>query len=577
MQTRILLMCVVAACSAAYGFFTVANSDDEQEEREESAMIGYVGCSNTIQTVQGYGYTGGLNMWEPDMGYDGGAVSNWVEGTKTPNKWWKTFDSLYKDNPETKAIWWQLCIRKDEPTPYRDAELVLNKIREKIPGVSIYVSPLPPYTKGVCEITGTEGIERAAALAKELDSKNADVFLGPELGPMTPKDTDPDTCHLTIYAKEKLGNQMRNFFDTKYPDRMENIEFSFNKKAWSKRIEDALKDSACEEIAVPVYPSGYYVGPLVDTHLHLPAIPDGDPEEEGADEDADEEQEGRFGGPMAQLGRNVAMSKIACNLKREGTHDNFAFFPIYTSIPGQGLEIAKRTMEKYPDVFTPFIMPPNGDDIPPTVDAATLKKMLEVYAGLFEGYGEIGLYADEDMDRREAYPPDLQLFEDIYKVVKTNKLVVYMHPGEKQKSNFARVLKAHPDINFIVHGDEIEDSILSLMDTYPNIYYGLDDFWGADMDHFHLFVGDSKEKYLKAREKEFDEVLKYEVKKWKSKIEKHPDQFIWGTDRGDAVWNYDLEVGQSMVKFARAFIGQLDPAVQEKFAHKNAERLLGKE
>ena len=59
-------------------------------------------------------------------------------------------------------------------------------------------------------------------------------------------------------------------------------------------------------------------------------------------------------------------------------------------------------------------------------------------------------------------------------------------------------------------------------------------------------------------------------------IEAHPDQFVWGTDRGGiALWTFDLVVGQTLVDYARAFIGRLDPTVQEKFAYKNAERLLG--
>ena len=73
--------------------------------------------------------------------------------------------------------------------------------------------------------------------------------------------------------------------------------------------------------------------------------------------------------------------------------------------------------------------------------------------------------------------------------------------------------------------------------------------------------------------KKFDEVLDYEVKKWRHLIEKYPTRIIWGIDRGDAVWNYDLEVGQVQVKFARAFIGKLHPSVQENFAYKNAERI----
>ena len=74
--------------------------------------------------------------------------------------------------------------------------------------------------------------------------------------------------------------------------------------------------------------------------------------------------------------------------------------------------------------------------------------------------------------------------------------------------------------------------------------------------------------------KKFDKVIQQAVSYWKSLIEEYPDQVIWGTDRGDAVWNYDEDVGEMQVKIARAFIGRLTPAVQEKFAYRNAERLI---
>ena len=59
-------------------------------------------------------------------------------------------------------------------------------------------------------------------------------------------------------------------------------------------------------------------------------------------------------------------------------------------------------------------------------------------------------------------------------------------------------------------------------------------------------------------------------------IERHAEQFLWGIDRGDAVWNYDIDVGQAQVKLARTFIGRLDPTVQENVAYKNAQGLLGR-
>ena len=68
-------------------------------------------------------------------------------------------------------------------------------------------------------------------------------------------------------------------------------------------------------------------------------------------------------------------------------------------------------------------------------------------------------------------------------------------------------------------------------------------------------------------------MLNEAVKKWKAKIERHPDRFMWGTDRAYK-WHYDEEVSVLLEEFGRAFIGRLDPDVQEKFAYKNAESLL---
>ncbi len=346
----------------------------------------------------------------------------------------------------------------------------------------------------------------------------------------------------------------------------------FEQREWEKRIDAALAETACPDIPKPTFPGPYYQGPLIDTHLHLPAINDSSPE--FSDDEEDEEQEGRFGGPMAILGDNIRMSQIACTLKREGTTKNFAFFPVYDEMPKQSVQIARRTMQRYPKLFTPFLMTPGPHDQTPTLEARMIENILSYYPGLFKGYGEIGLYSIENV--RDDFPPDHQMFQGIYPIVKRSKLPVYFHPGDGQTKDFERVLAAQPDILFIVHGDEIQGNIVSLMEKYPNIYYGVDAFWGSDMDLFHAFVGKSKKAYLEMMEKEFDAVLEYEVKKWKPLIEKHPDRFLWGTDRGDAVWNYDFDVGQMLVRFARAFIGRLDPKIQEKIAWKNAESILEK-
>ncbi|MBI2668239.1 hypothetical protein HYX14_00175 [Candidatus Woesearchaeota archaeon] len=355
------------------------------------------------------------------------------------------------------------------------------------------------------------------------------------------------------------------------------ITLTPEQKLWKQRVDNALAPTFCPPVEKQTYPENYYLGKLTDTHLHIPSIPDWP-----ADEDAQmktETPEGRFGGPQALLGWNVKISEISCTIQHEGTHNNFAFFPVYDEeISAYQLEIWNKTMQQYPDAFTPFIMSSGNDDEPngfPTVDAKTLQKMLAVYPRLFSGYGEIGLYARENGGSPEL-PPDAARLQEIYPLIRKNNLAVYFHLGDGHKDNFEKVLEQNPKITFIFHGDQLSiDEVDDVLNNHQNVYYGIDDFFGGARDLFEMFVGKSKEKYLAAANQRFNSIVEQGVSDWKSLIEKHPDRVLWGIDRGDAVWNYDIDVGLMQVKIARAFIGKLNPAVQEKFAYKNALRALG--
>ncbi len=581
---------------------------------ERQGSIGFIGCSNTRQTVQGYQWAGGQQLWMVDEDavheYDGGAVLNWANSDeKGYDEFWEIFDAYIAHNPATGKVWWQLCMRREEAAmTYEQVVPVLERIREKIPGVTVYVSALPDFPEHECGITGVEGIERAKALVQELDLKNEDVVAGPIIGPLFLADIDDDDeskCHPHVEGAIQTGRQLQAFFDNpelgiensmedslpaenqtsleeaesaeahEQPDEPQE-ELSPEEQVWRGRIEKALAPTPCSDIPLIEFPATYYQGPLLDTHLHIPAIPDWSPEEDGAMEN--EEPEGRFGGPQALLGWNVKMSEIACTLKQEGTHKNFAFFPVYEGeISLRLLEIWNRTMHEYPTQFTPFIMSSGNDDEPngfPTVDARTLREMLAVYPGLFQGYGEIGLYERENGGSPEL-PPDAPRLQEIYPLLRQHNLVVYFHLGDGHKDNFERVLKQNPDLTFIWHGDQLSvDEVKDILRKYPNVYYGIDEFFGGEREIFELYVGESKEEYLEMANQKFDQIVQQGVRDWKSLIEQYPDRVLWGTDRGDAVWNYDLDVGQMQVKIARAFIGKLDPAVQEKFAYKNAERLI---
>lgn len=337
--------------------------------------------------------------------------------------------------------------------------------------------------------------------------------------------------------------------------------------------EAVFKKTDCSVPPARNFDWPYYDGPMIDTHLHIASIPDGE-----VDEDYEE--------PL--LGFNIGMDDYACMMKYENTSKAFAFFPVWEPIIPQQLEVVNITMDKYPGQFVPFIMPPDSDDSPdgfPTVTADKLEEMLEKYPGLFKGYGEIGLYERGDHGGPKGapeLPPDSQRLQEIYPIIRKHNLMIYFHLGEGQKKSFEKVLDENPDLTFIWHGDQLipyEDGGQDLSDVeeilseHPNVYYGVDELYG---DVWLLNPDASKEDFL-AHFKDYKPLLKKDLDTWKGFIGRHPDQVIWGSDRGvSTVWSVDEEVAFTLNNYTRTFIGRLDPSVQEKFAYKNAEKLIAK-
>ncbi len=151
-----------------------------------------------------------------------------------------------------------------------------------------------------------------------------------------------------------------------------------------------------------------------------------------------------------------------------------------------------------------------------------------------------------------------------------------IHPGEHQKAEVETILKNHPDITFLFHGGEENLFIMELLGKYKNFYYSLDanlvKIYGWERRHVGNKI--TKDEWLVYFRKNFDEILDYDLEKWGHWIERYPDRFTWGTDRA-LEWHFDSEVGGLIEELGRAFIGQLSPSVREKFAYKNAERILG--
>lgn len=342
---------------------------------------------------------------------------------------------------------------------------------------------------------------------------------------------------------------------------------------WEDKVERALAPTDCTPAPQKRYGALRYEGPLIDAHYHIPHFDSPPPWARDS--------------VRPYMGDNITIGDIACTIRQEGTRKVFAFFPVFPEDHTQEfLDVAKGAMTQHPDIFVPFIMPPERDndrDGYPTVDATALNHMLSVYPGLFHGYGEIGLYARGDHGGTAgapALPPDSPRLLDIYPLVRQQALAVYFHLGEGQQASFERVLAANPNINFIWHGDQLIPyengtqnlaQIEEIISQHPNVSYGVDELYGDTW----LIKPEVTKKELLAHLENYETLLEQDLTTWKGIIERHPDQFMWGTDRSPQVlWSHEPDVGQALTGYARAFIARLAPAVQEKFAYKNAERAL---
>ncbi|MEK6957363.1 MAG: amidohydrolase family protein [archaeon] len=332
-----------------------------------------------------------------------------------------------------------------------------------------------------------------------------------------------------------IGEQQDS--DAKPPDRTSDNAISGNDADSSAR-EKCSREFAPEFGAEP-----YYRGPLFDAHFHMPVVSMMYP-----------------GMTDPILDKDVGLEQILCTFDEEGVSGAIAFFIADSRDIEGALEKAHEIVQKSGRNVRLFLMPTN-------LDADTLRKIDETAPGLFKGYGEIAFYTPY----LAGSSPDDSRFSEIYRIAAGNGAIVMMHPDKTQKSSVENALKKNPGVKFLLHGFEIENDVGGLMDKYPNVYFSLDSATLYAMEG--LFMMGPESKFTSMFRQTFDSRLKEKVSKWKGLIKKHPDRFMWGTDKG-VKWHYGEEMSMLMEEFGRAFIARLDPEVQEGFAHRNAEELF---
>ena len=293
-------------------------------------------------------------------------------------------------------------------------------------------------------------------------------------------------------------------FDSDKNASSEEIYSSPLDQAMAERIESSFKEMDCPE--PKRHDPTYYSGQIIDAHFHISVMPDADPGEPLGDPSE----------RVPYMGVDITIDEIVCVFEYEGTKSALSFFSVFPRVADRHVEFANRVEQKYPDVFYPSISPPDNKFA--TVDADALEDMLTNYPGLFDAYGEIGLYANQNDP--VGLSPDSERLKEIYPVVRQNGLVIYFHLGEGHKEEFEKILNENPDINFIFHGDQLIqcatckqnlDEIDDILENHSNAYYGIDELYG---DVITSRENMTKEEYI-AHISDHDRWMEKDLKTWK--------------------------------------------------------------
>ena len=300
----------------------------------------------------------------------------------------------------------------------------------------------------------------------------------------------------------------------------------------------------------------YYTGPLIDDHFHMPQM-----REIPNNPDA----------PV--LDKDVSKHDVVCLFSdKERIKNVFAFYGVPLDLKEKSIQDAREIEHESPGAVIHFIELVSFPGYP--VVPQQVEGILNANEGLFKGYGEISLYLPFYTESNVM--PNDPTMKELYKIAEKHHLIVMMHLIESQQQAIEEVLRDFPNVKFLFHGIESLSWAGTLfgadLDKYPNAYYSVD----IDLVKDAIFPATTKQDFINNMKQNWQGMLSEKVAFWKSRIEKHPNQFLWGTDRGHYAWHYDPEVQALLEEYGRVFIGQLDPAVQERYAYKNAEYLLQK-
>lgn len=344
---------------------------------------------------------------------------------------------------------------------------------------------------------------------------------------------------------------------------------SFLTAQYSKKTDTALaKKDTCELSKLPreFQHAPYYTGPLIDAHVHMPVS--------SKIVAAVAKRLGSVEFNLSIFNNTLTRDYFTCLFEGEGISQNVGLFLTTRFSLGQELYTIKKFQKEYPGKVSPFFMPAPFDIL--RVSPKDIRKTLDKNPGLFRGIGELKPLDGTTMDNSH--------YLELYKIANDYNLIIMMHPHFADKETVKNILKQYPDVTFLFHGGDkpnvdkerngSAEFIAEIMKEFNNVYFSLGTAEISGYSREHASKMPDKEGLWNYRREHFDSEIAALVKKWRPLIEKYPDRFMWETDRQRPQWIFDEDFGHFLEEAARTFIGKLSLAVQEKFAYKNAKKLL---
>jgi hypothetical protein len=158
-----------------------------------------------------------------------------------------------------------------------------------------------------------------------------------------------------------------------------------------------------------------------------------------------------------------------------------------------------------------------------------------------------------------------------------------IHPESSDMEDVQEALRHNRDTTFLIHGiidsgapePAIAGHLAALFNQNPNVYFSVDAalMLGSSIMDACMYTEEQFLSRMRSPEL-YRSLLADSVTLWKPVIDAYPTRMTWGTDLY-YWWHYEPEVLHEIAEFGRAFIAQLTPEAQERFAYRNARDMLG--